>query len=300
MKWEQFFSIVELRTKVISLSTVAIALCFTVYSGFDIDPLRLTLLIPAVLFVDMGTTAFNTLFDFLKGTDAADTNKEADKVLVHRNVSPNAALWAGLGCYAAAAVCGALLSMLTGWQIAAAGAVSMVIGAAYTAGPFPISRGPLGELFAGGFLGTVLFCIVFFVFAGTVTLRAVLVSLPSFFVIASVLTANNTCDTEGDRKNGRKTLSILLGPARAKAFVYGLGIMGFLVLAAYYYYGVVPATVRFPLGFCLFGVFWVYRKMHALGFSHKTKSSIMQLETVIVMLLTLAVTGGYLWYFAIT
>ncbi|MBN2509237.1 MAG: prenyltransferase [Spirochaetales bacterium] len=299
MNFKQFLSIVEMRTKIISMSTLAVALCYTLYEGFSIDPLLLALLVPAILFVDMGTTAVNTLLDFLRGTDNAETNKEPMKVLVHEQVSPNAALWSALGCYAAAGIFGAALSFLTSWHIAAAGALSILVGAAYTAGPFPISRTPVGEIFAGGFLGSVLFAVVFYTFSGTLTFKAILVSLPSFFIIASVLTANNTCDMEGDAQNGRKTLSIVIGRPRAEALVYALGSMGFLSLAALYYYGVVPPTIRFPLGLGLFALFFLYKKMHTLGFSHDTKHLIMQYVSLLVVLYTLVAAAGYGWYFLI-
>ncbi len=78
----------------------------------------------------------------------------------------------------------------------------------YTAGPKPVSSTPFGEIFAGGFLGTVLFLLVCFVSNRKIYIFICSSFTSDFFVIAQILTVNNTCDIKGDRAAGRKTLSI--------------------------------------------------------------------------------------------
>ena len=212
MTLKQFFSIVELRTKIVSAGTYTAATAYMYSLGITFNAGAASLMLAAVLCVDMGTTAFNTYFDYLKGVDSKDFNYEKDKVLIHENVDPGSALLTALALFFIAAVMGAVLAFWRGLVLIPLGAFSMAIGFFYTAGPKPLSYTPFGEIAAGGFLGTVLFLLVCFVQTGTFTVSAFTASLPLFFMISQILTVNNTCDIKGDTEAGRKTLSIITGP----------------------------------------------------------------------------------------
>jgi 1,4-dihydroxy-2-naphthoate octaprenyltransferase len=219
MTLRQLLSVVEIRTKVISASTYTLATLYTLSSGRDVVWAVAALLAVAVLCVDMGTTAFNTFFDYVRGVDTPLSTVEPGKVLVHEGVAPGHALVISFALYAVGAGAGVLVAALTTWWIVPAGIASMAVGFLYNGGPLPISRTPLGEVFAGGFLGTVLFLVVYAVHTGTVTASALVASVPSTLIIACVLTVNNTCDIEGDRFAGRRTLSIVLGRPAASVLI---------------------------------------------------------------------------------
>jgi len=276
MTWNTFLRIVEIRTKIVSVSTFVLALLSS-YWVLGAVPWHLAaLLFVAVLAVDMGTTAFNTFFDYEKGVDAVDTNRESDKVLVHNRVAPGYALVTALGLFAFASVLGLFLVLWTGWPLLILGAVSLLVAFLYSGGPKPISSTPWGEFFAGFFLGTVLWVIVFFVMAGpdhwaaADWWRVPLFSLPSFLFIASILTVNNCCDREGDAKAGRKTIAILWGP-RANLLVLLQPLAAYVVLGILGAFGVLPWTflIASLLGPALTIPFW--RGMFHRGFSHGTK-----------------------------
>ena len=175
----------------------------------------------AVLFVDMGTTGFNSYYDYISGTDNQTYNLERDKVLVHENVHPNTALAISLTLFALAGMLGLIIASRTSWWLIVAGGACMVVGYAYTGGPFPISRTPFGELFAGGFLGTILFTLSYFVLTKTVNISTIAASLPLTLLIAMILSVNNTCDRIADEIAGRKTIVILIGPDKAKLLLLG-------------------------------------------------------------------------------
>jgi 1,4-dihydroxy-2-naphthoate octaprenyltransferase len=147
----QFLRIVEIRTKVISVSGFAVGATYTVYRYGPVDPVVFAITLAAVLAVDMATTGFNTFFDFYSGVDRRGVNRETDKVLVHQNVAAGPALLISLGLYAIAAGLGIVLAVIATPLVVPIGAISMLIGFLYNAGPLPLSRTPLGELFAGGF-----------------------------------------------------------------------------------------------------------------------------------------------------
>lgn len=275
MTWNTFLRIVEIRTKIVSFSTFTLALLSALWVLGSVPWHLVALLFVAVLAVDMGTTAFNTFFDYEKGVDAADTNRESDKVLVHNRVAPGYALVTALGLFAFAAVLGLFLVLLTGWPLLVLGVASLLVAFLYSGGPKPISSTPWGEFFAGFFLGTILWVTVFFVVAGpswgpTDWWRVPLFSLPSFLFIASILTVNNCCDREGDAKAGRRTIAILWG-TRANVLVLVQPVAAYVVLGTLGALGVLPWTflIAAVVGPALTIAFW--RGMFHRGFSHATK-----------------------------
>jgi 1,4-dihydroxy-2-naphthoate octaprenyltransferase len=242
MNIRQFLSVVEIKTKIVSVSTFSIALLYVLLAGWQPSLLTVILLFAAVLMVDMGTTAFNSFFDYVKGVDQQSLNREREKVLVHEKVAPGLALIVALSLFAAAAVLGLYFAILRGWPVLLLGAASLAVGLLYSGGPRPISHSPLGELFAGGFLGSVLFLVIAFILAPADIGNAgsswavfpwgswLLYSLPSLLLIASILTVNNTCDLEADRQAGRQTLSILIGRRASEYLIFLLVTVSFVSL----------------------------------------------------------------------
>ena len=287
----QFARIVEIRTKIVSISAYLIGTLLAVYQTGSFDPGVALLMLLAVLAVDMGTTGFNSFFDYYRGVDSRETNRESDKVLVHQGVPPGIALLVSLALFALAMPLGILLAFLVGWELIPVGALCMAVGYLYNGGPLPISRTPLGELAAGGFLGSVLLLLSFYTQHAALTTEALLVSLPSLLFVASILTVNNTCDIEGDRMAGRKTLSILLGPRVAPWLIYILGIAGFALTGYNAYRGALPACSGYLALLAAPLVILEYRRMHRRGYSHETKgpsmgsiSKVFLIYTVVVVL----------------
>ncbi len=289
MTMREFIGVVELPTKVVSLSSFTLGTLFAAASAGRISPFRVVIMLLATLAVDMGTTAWNTYFDFLRSVDDSRFNRERNKVLVHGGVPPSAALAVSLLLFGAAVLLGLVLALLSGLWIAAAGAVCMAVGFLYNGGPFPISRTPFGEVFAGGFLGTALFLISFGVQAfpeappsGPSSVRALLgpallAGLPSLLFIASILTANNTCDVEGDTAAGRRTLTILLGRRAGEILVYVQGLGAFAILASLGCAGVLPAAAAWAAAAVgAAASLKVYAGMRRRGYSHATKEANMK------------------------
>ena len=274
MTFAQFTRVVEMRTKAISISVFATAALYSFWKTGSLSVLPAILCLAAALFVDMGTTAFNSYFDYIKGVDKSATNREVDKVLVHEGLTPGSALAAAIGCFVTAGILGILLAFLSGFWIIFAGAASLFAGFLYSGGPKPISRSPFGELTAGGFLGTVLFLIVAKISSGgAVPVGATIVaSLPGAFLVASILAVNNLCDVEGDRQAGRRTLPIAFGPRYAKAFFYVCSLAAFGLPAIYSVLGVYPPWSALGSGLAAAMAFPRYLEFGRRGFSHATKS----------------------------
>jgi 1,4-dihydroxy-2-naphthoate polyprenyltransferase len=276
MTFPQLLGIVELRTKLVSLSTLAAATIFAWREAGRLDALTLALTLPAVLLVDMGTTAFDSFFDYLRGVDDRARVREADKVLVTEGVPPLAALIVAAACYFIAGLFGLVLAFRAGSWVAFAGAACMAAGFLYSGGPAPLSRSPLGELLAGGFLGTALFLIAFRLQAGYWDGRALLASLPLALSIAAILAVNNACDIEGDRAAGRRTLAVLLGPRAASFLPPLLAASAYASLALL---GAAGLLHRLSIWIAAGGAIAsvpVFASMLRRGFSHATKGESMR------------------------
>ncbi|NLA92858.1 MAG: UbiA family prenyltransferase [Spirochaetales bacterium] len=225
----------------------------------------------AVLFVDMGTTGFNSYFDFINGTDKAQYNLERDKVLVHEGVSPTLALIISVTLFGIAALLGLLLAYWTTFWLIPIGGASMVVGYLYTGGPYPISRTPFGELFAGGFLGSLLFSLSYYVQALSFKGSVIVVSLPLLLLIGEILMVNNSCDRVADKIAGRRTLAILLGERKSIIASRLILLAVFLVQLFLPLIGLTPIlALPFTIGGALLAL-PIWRKMEKQGFSLATK-----------------------------
>jgi 1,4-dihydroxy-2-naphthoate octaprenyltransferase len=270
-----FVDIVELRTKAVSVTSFGLGTLTAVHAGARFSWPLAALTLAAVLCVDMGTTAFNSYFDWERRVDDARFNREHDKVIIHGNVAPGWAIVAGLALYALATPIGLAIAALRGVGVLAVGAAGMAVGFFYNGGARPISHSPFGELASGGCLGGALFLLCYYLQARRLAPDAWLASVPLFLLVGSILTVNNTCDVEGDRAAGRRTLSILLGPRAAEALVYALGSLAYLAAGAWVARGGLPPWAAVPLAAAFAWTLAAYRGMHRRGFSHATKGPLM-------------------------
>ncbi len=294
MTFKQFSGVVELRTKIVSLSTFCLSLLYALWLAGSVTPGRALLTLAAALALDMGTTGFNSYFDWYRNVDDARFNREKDKVLIHEGVSPGAALLVSLLCYAAAAALGLALVFIAGPVVLAIGGASLLAGFLYSGGPRPLSSTPLGELFAGGFLGAAFFLVTVFILTGRLDCPALLASLPQSLFIGAILSTNNACDIEGDRAAGRRTLAVGLGQRRAPYAIYAQLAIGALALAALSATEVLPRATLALLLPALALSFRELARMRARGYGHETKGPNMGGISKIFLLFSVAQAGGYL------
>ena len=290
MTRNQFARIVEMKTKVISMGTFASATAYAFYIQGRLNVVNVVMMGLATLFVDMGTTGFNTFFDYMRGTDNKVYTVEEEKVLVHQDVSPKSALLISLTMFAIAALLGLMLAYRTSWALIPIGAVCMATGYLYTGGPFPISRTPFGELFAGGFLGSILFLITLFTQEIPLNLQHIVASVPFLLIIAMILSVNNACDRVGDEANGRRTLAILLKEKHAPNLVAVEGFGAYALSAILIILQIYPRTV-IPLHAFALMIFTVkHEQVRKEGYRAETKSKHMGFATQSYVFFTITFT----------
>jgi 1,4-dihydroxy-2-naphthoate octaprenyltransferase len=179
--------------------------------------LLLAMLVASIL-IQAATNMFNEYFDYVRGLDTVDSVGIAGAI-TQDGVRPKTILRIAVASLVVATLLGVYICALSSWWVAAMGVLSMLIGYLYTGGPYPIAATPFGEIFACGFMGSGIVLLSCFIQQKFVNGYDVLVSIPSAILIGAILTANNIRDLEGDRKNGRRTLAILLGHDRAVQFL---------------------------------------------------------------------------------
>src|SRR5690625_3386474 len=127
----------------------------------------------ASMLIQAATNMFNEYYDFARGLDN-EQSVGIGGTIVRDGIQPKTVKNIAFIFYGIALLLGIYICLATSLWIAVLGAVSMAIGYFYTGGPYPIAYTPLGELFSGFFMGTVIIGISFFIQTGHITGPAIL------------------------------------------------------------------------------------------------------------------------------
>ncbi len=167
------------------------------------------------LLIQVGTNFCNDYGDAVRGADAHG-RKGPVRATQAGLVSPRAMIAATALAFLAAALCGLYLVTRGGWPIALTGAICILCGILYTAGPWPLAYVGLGDLFVLIFFGPVAVGGTYFVQAQHLTGAAVLAGLAPGLLSVAILTVNNLRDVEQDRSNHKRTLAVRFGAGFAR------------------------------------------------------------------------------------
>jgi 1,4-dihydroxy-2-naphthoate octaprenyltransferase len=179
------------------------------------------------------TNLINDYFDYKSGVDrpGAPTTLYRPHPLVQGLISPQAVLWVSAGLYAIAAIIGLALIVLKGAGLLWFILVGAIASFFYTAGPIKYKYLALGELAVFLMWGPVIVGGTYFVQRGSLSLDAVLISVPFGLLVALVLLANNLRDIDYDRSAGIATLGTLLGQQKTRVLYQGLILLAYLATA---------------------------------------------------------------------
>ncbi len=191
---------------------------FAIYAEHVFHLLPAIAIVLCAVLIQIATNFFNEYFDYKNGLDTAES-VGIGGAIVREGIAPRTILLAAFALYGISGLLGIYLALRTSLWLLVIGAVCLVIGYCYTGGPYPISRTPYGELFAGFLFGSGFSLIAYFTQTGHITLHAFAMSLPLVVLIGLLLTANSLRDRVSDQANGRRTLAILLGHDRTVLFM---------------------------------------------------------------------------------
>ena len=196
---------------------------------YPINSLLFTAMLVASLLIQAATNMFNEYYDFARGLDTKHS-VGIGVAIVRHGVKPGIVLGLGFAFLGIALLLGLYISASSSWWIAVIGLICMAAGYFYTGGPIPIAYTPFGEITAGFFMGFVITQISYFIQTGKIDIISISVSIPISILIGSIMLANNIRDLDGDKKNGRKTIAILVGRAKAIQLLAGMFIVSYLII----------------------------------------------------------------------
>ncbi|HHV30109.1 MAG TPA: 1,4-dihydroxy-2-naphthoate polyprenyltransferase [Clostridium sp.] len=267
MRIDSFLKLVEIRTKIASMVPFMLGTVYAIYRFDTFNIKNFALLFISLLSFDMVTTAVNNYFDYKRAAKKQGYNYEEHNAIVRDKLGEPLVIMVILLLSCIAVLFGILLYINTNIIVLLVGVLSFAVGIAYSFGPLPISRMPLGEVVSGFFMGFVIVFlsvfvhiydrdIVLFALEGQsilLRLNAVEVlsifafSIPAVCGIANIMLANNICDMEDDIENGRYTLPIYIGKQKALWLFEALYYIAFIDIILLVIFRIVPLTLLLVL-----------------------------------------------------
>ena len=233
--FEFYWKLTRPHTLPASVIPAVTGVCFAIYADKVFHPFLALIMILSAVLIQIATNFFNEYFDYKNGLDTEDS-VGIGGAIVREGISPRAMLIAAFALYGISGIFGIILAANSSWWLLVIGGICLLIGYCYTGGPYPISRTPYGELFAGFLFGSGFSMIAYFTQTGHITLYSFAISLPLVVLIGLLLTANSLRDRVADAENGRRTLAILLGHDKTILFMifgFTFSYVWLLVLLAY-------------------------------------------------------------------
>jgi len=199
----------------------------------------LPLIVLASFFLQAGTNLVSEYFDYQKGVDRPETYGSS-RVLVEKRLDPKQVFLVGLGCFALTACIGLAFIAQRGWPILLLGAIGLLGGFFYTAGPLAYKYLGLGDLFVFCLMGPLMVIGSFFVLTGVYDHSVLLISLPVGFLVAGILSGNNLRDITHDTQAHINTTATILGHRRARWEYVALTLGAYIAIPAMIIFDVLP------------------------------------------------------------
>ena len=209
-KLKEFFMCTRPHSYPASIAPVLFGATYALGYESKFSILKFILFLLACLLIQAATNLFNEYYDYKHGLDKVDSEGISGSI-VKGNLSPKEVMVGALVLYALAFGLGLILTFMTSVYVLLVGLVCMLAGYFYTGGKYPIAYSPFGEVVSGFFMGTIIIALSFYFQTGYVNADIIIVSLPLFIMIGTILLANNIRDLDNDKESGRRTYAILVG-----------------------------------------------------------------------------------------
>ena len=197
---------------------VALSAAWADLNSLDYMAALLCMLFALLMQVDANFV--NDYFDFVRGRDDRATRLGPQRACAEGWITPRAMRW-GIGVTTVlACLVGLPLIAWGGWWLIAVGAACVVFCFLYTT---ILAQLGMGDVLVLVFFGLVPVCTTYYLQTGMVTLPVLLLSLGMGLVTDCLLVVNNYRDREQDRKAGKRTLIVLIGPRAAEVLYLMLG-----------------------------------------------------------------------------
>ncbi|WP_047689211.1 1,4-dihydroxy-2-naphthoate polyprenyltransferase [Kocuria sp. ZOR0020] len=176
------------------------------------------------LFLQVGVNYANDYSDGIKGTD--DNRVGPLRLVGSKAATPKQVLYAALGCFAAAAIAGlALIVLSRQWWFIVIGISAVFAAWGYTGGKRPYGYRGWGDVAVFIYFGLVAVLGTTITQAGRLNIDAWIAAIATGLFACALLMVNNIRDIPGDREVGKRTLAVRLGDHRARVvFAAELGL----------------------------------------------------------------------------
>jgi len=199
----------------------------------------------SALLIQIGTNLTNDLFDFRKGADTKERVGPV-RVTVSGLLTPREVAIGSWVTFGLAFLLGLYLVWVGGWPVFLVGVTGIAAGILYTGGPWPLGYHGLGDLFAFLYFGVFAVVCTGYLHLDAVPAALWWASLPVACIVTAILVSNNLRDIETDRKAGKRTLAVRLGPTGAKIEYTLLLFVAYVVPAAMWASGHAAAYALLP------------------------------------------------------
>ncbi len=201
--------------------------------------------------IQIGTNLVNDAMDFKKGADNENRlgpiRVTQQGLFTYRQVMMMATSF-----FALSIVFGIPLVLHGGWPIVSIGLISVIMGYAYTSGPYPLAYKGLGDLFVVIFFGLIAVCGLNYLLTAQWTLDSVVLGLQVGFLSTVLIAINNLRDIESDREVSKRTLAVRLGKTGGRFWIGFLCLapflMGYYWLRLMLWWVYIIPLFSFPLG----------------------------------------------------
>ncbi len=213
--WQIWWMAARPKTLPAAVAGVVAGLGLALAQGAFHPGVAVATLMAAVL-LQIGVNLANDAQDYQRGADRPEERLGPPRVTALGWLPPETVLRGAWVTFGLAALVGLYLVWVGGVPILAIGVAAILSAWAYSGGPFPLAYHGLGEIFVFVFFGPVAVAGTFYLQTGTLHPWVGWLGTGVGLLITAILVVNNYRDLENDRKAGKRTLAVRLGPRKTQ------------------------------------------------------------------------------------
>ncbi len=213
--WQIWWMAARPKTLPAAVAGVVAGLGLALAQGAFHPGVAVATLVAAVL-LQIGVNLANDAQDYQRGADRPEERLGPPRVTALGWLPPETVLRGAWVTFGLAALVGLYLVWVGGVPILAIGVAAILSAWAYSGGPFPLAYHGLGEIFVFVFFGPVAVAGTFYLQTGTLHPWVGWLGTGVGLLITAILVVNNYRDLENDRKAGKRTLAVRLGPRKTQ------------------------------------------------------------------------------------
>ncbi|MGQ0848635.1 MAG: 1,4-dihydroxy-2-naphthoate polyprenyltransferase [Actinomycetota bacterium] len=213
------------RTLTASVVPVLVGSSVAVWNG-GFDRRAFFLALVAAVAIQTAANFANDASDAARGADPAE--RVGPRRMVAAGLITPRQMWTATWlAVAVGAGCAVALTILAGPIVLAIGVASVVAMLGYVGGPIPYGYRGWGEVFVFLFFGLVATVGSQYVHDQNIEPQTWFLAIPVGMLATAILVANNLRDLDTDAQARKKTLAVIIGPAKTR-LLYGLLVLGAL------------------------------------------------------------------------